>query len=82
LTKNGGMSLVLFTQTTNQPTVTEALLAICDGRGEQTISQHKAAQKAIELSSNVRKAHFIQGGEPHQAPVKRQAKKSVAPWIY
>jgi hypothetical protein len=33
LPKSGGMSLVWFSKATNQPKVTEPLLAICDRRG-------------------------------------------------
>jgi hypothetical protein len=33
LPKSGGVSLVLFIKATNQPKVTEALIAICDRRG-------------------------------------------------
>jgi hypothetical protein len=33
LPKSSGMSLALFSKATNQPMVTEPLLAICDRRG-------------------------------------------------
>jgi len=43
------------------------LFAIYSERGKQTISEHRPAENAIELSSNVPKEDSIQGREFRQA---------------
>lgn len=61
LTRDGGMSLVLFTQATNQPKATGPCLRTSRGREEQLISEHKVSENAIELSSGCAQDRFRHG---------------------
>jgi hypothetical protein len=55
-------------------------LRFATGGEEQEISEHKAVEKAIELSTNVRKADSIQAAAARSTAVGRKAKVARAHW--